>query len=336
MIDWIQNIEFEHPWFLLIIGIIPVLILGRIKWTSRRQYDFPVPTLKGIGSYKTFRYHLNLFLPYLRYLALILFIIALARPRLPLKEETVNAEGIDIMMVLDLSSSMLSRDFKPNRLEASKKVASEFILNRTYDRIGLTVFSAESFTMCPLTGDHEVLIDMMDDVEAGILEDGTAIGNGLSTAVNRLKDSDSKSRVAILLTDGVNNRGYIDPELAIQIAREFNIKVYTIGVGTNGLAQSPIGKNLRGDYIYDYVRVNIDENLLREIARETGGLYFRAKDETELQQVYNEIDALEKTKVELNVFKRYSEEFEWFVLFGFGLFLLEILLRFTILKTMPA
>jgi len=335
MISWFQNIEFEHPWFLVLLGIIPILMVWQYRYSSRRIFYFPLPTVNGITTTQGLRTLLFRSLPYLRYLILILFILAIARPRLALKEEVVNAEGIDIMMIVDLSSSMLSKDFSPNRLESSKKVAVDFISNREYDRIGLTVFSGEAFTLCPLTSDHEVLNGLIGEIQAGILTDGTAIGNGLSAAINRLKDSDAKSKVAILLTDGVNNKGYIDPELAIEIASEFGVKVYTIGVGTNGLAQSPVGKNRRGEFIYDYVRVNIDENLLRKIARDTGGLYFRAKDENELRQVYDEIDALEKTEIELNVFKRYSEEFEWLVFIGLGLFIFELFLRITILKTLP-
>jgi Ca-activated chloride channel family protein len=335
MTGWLQHIEFEHPWFLLLLGILPVLIFWQYRWAPGRKLFFPLPSLNGFNNQGGWRTVLYRGLPYLRYFALILLIVAMARPRLALREEVVTAEGIDIMMVLDLSSSMLSKDFKPNRLEASKLVATDFISNRSYDRIGLTVFSGEAFTLCPLTSDHEVLNGLIAEIRAGVLTDGTAIGNGLSAAVNRLKDSDSRSKIAILLTDGVNNRGYIDPELAIQIAVEFGVRVYTIGVGTNGLAQSPVGKNRRGEYIYDYARVNIDEELLRKIARETGGNYYRATDETELRKVYDEIDKLEKTKVEWNVFKRYSEEFEWFVWMGLGLFILELVLRYTLLKTLP-
>lgn len=335
MIGWLQNIEFEHPWFFLLLGVIPLLLIWQFRFAEKKRFYFPVPTVQGFKGGKGWRIWLYHALPYVRYLVLILLIIALARPRLALKEEVVRAEGIDIMMILDLSSSMLSKDFKPNRLEASKKVAKDFITNREYDRIGLTVFSGEAFTLCPLTSDHEILNGLIDQIEAGVLVDGTAIGNGLSAAVNRLKDAETKSKVAILLTDGVNNKGYIDPELAIQIASEFGVKVYTIGVGSNGLAQSPVGKNRRGEYIYDYVRVNIDETLLRQIARETGGQYFRATDENELREVYDEIDQLEKTEIEFNVFKRYSEEFDRFVWLALGLFVLALLLRLTVLKSLP-
>lgn len=335
MIGWLQNIEFEHPWFFLLLGIIPLMLLWQYRFSSKKQLYFPVPTIQGFKKSKGWRIILYQALPYVRYLVLVLLIIALARPRLALKEEVVRAEGIDIMMILDLSSSMLSKDFKPNRLEASKKVAKDFIANREYDRIGLTVFSGEAFTLCPLTSDHEILSELIDQIEAGVLEDGTAIGNGLSAAVNRLKDAETKSQVAILLTDGVNNKGYIDPELAIQIAEEFGVKVYTIGVGTNGLAQSPVGKNRRGEYFYDYVRVNIDEALLRKIAKETGGQYFRATDENELRAVYDEIDELEKTEIEFNVFKRYSEEFDRFVWLALGLFMLALVLRLSVLKSLP-
>lgn len=334
MIDWLQNIEFQHPWFFLLLGIIPLMLFWKRFRASNYEFYFPVPNLTGV-KISGIRVVLYKILPYLRILALIFLITAMARPRQALKEEVVKAEGIDIMMILDLSSSMLSRDFEPNRLEASKRVARDFIDNRQYDRIGLSVFSGEAFTLCPLTSDHDVLKGLLEEIQAGILKDGTAIGNGLSAAINRLKDSESESQVAILLTDGVNNQGYIEPSTAMEIAREFGVKVYTIGMGTNGLAQSPVGKNRRGEYFYDYVRVNIDEALLREIARETGGVYYRATNEEELKKVYEEIDALEKTEIELNVFKRYNEEFSFFVVIGFLLILLEILLRLTILRTMP-
>lgn len=335
MINWFQQIEFEHPWFFLLLGLIPLVFYWKQRRSAIYEYFFPLPSLAGIPATRSFRVWLYHLLPILRMLSYAALVVALSNPRLALKEEEVKAEGIDIMMILDLSSSMLARDFNPDRLEVSKRVAGEFIQNRPYDRIGLTVFSGEAFTLCPLTSDHKVLEELIIDIQAGILDDGTAIGNGLSAAVNRLKDSDSKSKVAILLTDGVNNRGYIEPSTAIQIAKEFDIRVYTIGVGTNGLAQTPVGKNRQGGYYYDYVRVNIDEQLLKEIARETGGVYFRATNEEELKQVYDSIDKLEKTEIEFNVFKRYSEEFIWFVWFGFAVFLIEILLRMTVLKTMP-
>jgi len=326
--------EFEDPWYFLLLGLIPLMLFWKYFRSGNYEFFFPVPSLEGVKASGP-KIWLHRLLPYLRMIALILLIIALARPRLALKEEVVKAEGIDIMMIIDLSSSMLSRDFSPNRLEASKKVATDFIDNREYDRIGLTVFSGEAFTLCPLTSDHNVLTGMIDEIQAGILLDGTAIGNGLSAAVNRLKDADSESKVAILLTDGVNNKGYIEPSTAIEIAKEFGVKVYTIGVGTNGLAQSPVGKNRRGEYHYDYVRVNIDEALLRDIARETGAVYYRATNEEELKKVYEEIDSLEKTEIELNVFKRYSDEFFWFAFAGLLLILLELALRLTILRIMP-
>jgi len=335
MINWIQQLEFEHPWFLLLLGLLPLMLFWKYKKAKAYEFFFPIPSIGGLTSTKSIKSNIYLLLPYLRVLALLFLIVAMARPRLALKEEVVKAEGIDIMLILDLSSSMLSKDFNPNRLEASKKVAKEFVAAREYDRIGLSVFSGEAFTLCPLTSDHKVLNALLDDIQAGILTDGTAIGNGLSAAINRLKDTESKSKVAILLTDGVNNRGYIDPETASQIAVEFGIKVYTIGVGTNGLAQSPVGKNRRGDYYYDYVRVNIDEQLLRMIANQSGGKYFRATNETELKDIYDEIDQLEKTKIEQNVFKRYNDEFEWLVWIGLGILLLELLLGLTFLKTMP-
>lgn len=335
MINWFQNIEFENPWFFLLLGLLPLMIFWKYFRASRFDYFFPLPSLRGIGESRSLRIMIYQALPVLRMIAFVFLVIALARPRLALKEEVVKAEGIDIMMILDLSSSMLSKDFEPNRLEASKRVATDFISNREYDRIGLTVFAGEAFTLCPLTSDHDVLTGLIEEIQAGILQDGTAIGNGLSASINRLKDAESASKVAILLTDGVNNQGYIDPETAADIAKEFGVKVYTIGVGTNGLAQSPVGKNRQGEFFYNYVRVNIDEDLLKKISRETGGRYYRATNEEELRSVYDEIDALEKTEIELNVFKRYSEEFEFFVWIGFIIILIEILLKYTYVRTMP-
>ena len=335
MNNWNGHIEFQHPWFFLLFALLPFLAYWHFFRLPGRVFHFPLPSLEGIRPQKSVRYYIYRSLPWVRLIAFSLMILALARPRLALQEEQVKAEGIDIMMILDLSSSMLSRDFTPNRLEASKVVATSFIRERLYDRIGLTVFSGEAFTLCPVTADHQILENLIGDIQAGILTDGTAIGNGLAAGVNRLVDSEAKSKVAILLTDGVNNRGYIDPGMAIQIAKEFEVKVYTIGVGTNGLAQSPVGKNRNGDYFYDYVQVNIDEALLREIARETGGKYYRATNESELQAVYDEIDALEKTEIELNVFKRYSDEFGNLIWLAFALLLAELMLRLTIVKTLP-
>jgi Ca-activated chloride channel family protein len=229
----------------------------------------------------------------------------------------------------------LAQDFKPDRLEASKNVAIEFIGKRQYDRIGLAVFAGEAFTQCPLTTDHRVLIDFVEGLRCGILEDGTAIGMGLATAVNRIKDSQAKSKVIILLTDGVNNSGYVKPLTAAEIAKEFGVKVYTIGVGQEGEALTPISRRSDGRYVFGLARVEIDEELLRQIASLTGGKYFRATTARSLEAIYDEIDRLEKTEIEVTSVKRYSEEFYRFVWLAIFLLGLELLLRYAVLRTIP-
>jgi Ca-activated chloride channel family protein len=264
--------------------------------------------------------------------SIVLCILALARPRKPLTETNIKTEGIDIMMVMDLSSSMLSQDFDPDRLDVSKKVAVEFIEARKNDRIGLVVFAGEAFTQCPLTSDHTVLSSFFESLSVGQLEDGTAIGMGLATAVNRIKDSKATSRIIILLTDGVNNSGYIDPETATQLAEHYHLKVYTIGVGTDGYAPSPIGRNPNGDYVFGLAEVKIDTSLLKDIARRTGGLYFRATDSESLKEIYREIDALEKTEMETTAFQRYTELFRYFLIPGITLLLMWLWLVEVIFK----
>ena len=328
----LQNIEFLHPWSLLLLMTIPLLIWLLIK-NNKNKVFLPMPSLNGmkdIGSgWKVILYKT---IPYLKLFVLTLFILGLARPRLSLKQESVNAEGIDIIMTMDVSTSMLAKDFEPNRLEASKYVAKEFITNRLYDRIGLIIFSGEAFTFSPVTTDHDLLKDLIDQVQAGAIKDGTAIGNGLAASVNRLKDSKAKSKIIILLTDGVNNTGYIDPSIAMDMAKEYDVKVYTIGIGSNGTAQTPYGRQF-GKMVFKTARVEIDEKLLAKIAEETGGQYFRAQNNEELVKIYEYIDRLEKTKIEVRVFKRYSEEFRLFLFPGLLLLLLIFLLKKTILRT---
>lgn len=285
---------------------------------------------KAANTWKVFMRHLIFAL---RIIALVLIIIALARPRFINKKRNVTSEGINIMLSLDISSSMLSRDFKPDRLEAAKDVAIEFISGRTSDRIGLVVFSAESFTQCPLTTDHAVLINLFKGIKSGMIEDGTAIGLGLATAVNRLKDSPGKSKVIILLTDGVNNSGSIAPVTAAEIAKAFGIRVYTIGVGTMGMApypvQTPFGLQFQN------MPVQIDEDILKNISKMTGGQYFRATDKETLINIYREIDKLEKSRIEISEYSKYQDQYLWFALLA-GIFLFfEIILRFTVLKTIP-
>jgi Ca-activated chloride channel family protein len=265
-------------------------------------------------------------------IAIAVLIIVLARPQSTESFQDISTEGIDIVLTLDISGSMLARDFKPDRLEASKNVAVEFISGRPYDRMALIVFSGESFTQCPLTTDHAVLVNLLREVQSGIIEDGTAIGMGLATAVNRIKDSEAKSKVIILLTDGVNNRGEIAPSTAADIARTFGIRVYTIGVGSQGVApypvQTPYGIQYRD------MPVEIDEEILREIAQKTGGRYFRATDNQKLIQVYQEIDKLEKSKIDVRQFSTKEEKYLIPALIAFLILALELLTRITLFRNL--
>jgi len=280
----------------------------------------------------TFRHYLRHILFALRTLAITLLIIVLARPQKTDKFQDVSTEGIDIVLAQDISGSMLARDFRPDRLEAAKNIATEFISGRPYDRIGLVVFSGESFTQCPLTTDHAVLINLLREIQSGMIQDGTAIGMGLATAVNRIKDSEAKSKVIILMTDGVNNRGEIAPATAAGIAETFGIRVYTIGVGTRGMApypvQTPYGMQ------YQDMPVEIDEGILQEIAKTTGGRYFRATDNDKLDQVYKEIDKLEKSKIDVRQFSRKQEMYLVPALIAFIMLVLEITARNTVLKNL--
>ncbi len=331
----LKNIEFLHPWLLLLLLTLPFIWWWLKKIYKKRETYIPFPSLEGLkGMEANWRVWIYEAIPYLKLLVLTLFILAMARPRLTLKQQSVDAEGIDIMLAMDVSTSMLSKDFEPNRLEASKKVAKDFIANRPYDRIGLVIFSGEAFTFSPITTDHSILDNFIDQIQAGILKDGTAIGNGLAAAVNRLKDSKSKSKVIILLTDGMNNAGYISPETSSEMAKDLGIKVYTIGVGSNGVARSPINSQF-GQMIFGNARVEIDERLLKKIANETGGKYFRAKNKVELEKIYDYIDKLEKTKIEVKVFKRYSEEFRMFLIPGLILLLIVFLLKKSVVMIKP-
>jgi Ca-activated chloride channel family protein len=324
-------ISFASPLFLWLL----LLVAGMIAYYIFRQQNtspaLQMPDLKPFAKAgKSFRNYLRHILFGLRAGAVTLLIIVLARPQKTDKFQNVETEGIDIILTLDISGSMLARDFKPDRLEASKNVATEFISGRPYDRMGLVVFSGESFTQCPLTTDHAVLINLMREIQSGMIEDGTAIGNGLATAVNRIKDSESKSKVIILLTDGINNRGEIAPATAADIAKTYGIRVYTIGVGTQGTApypvQTPYGLQFQN------MPVEIDEAILKEIAGKTGGKYFRATDNNKLTQVYSEIDKMEKSKIDVKQFTRKQEKFLIPAIIAFILLALEVLLRHTIYK----
>ncbi|HLO56732.1 MAG TPA: VWA domain-containing protein [Saprospiraceae bacterium] len=333
MIDYISNLHFASPWWFLGLLIIPLMVYWQYFQKKMVDPTLKMSNLKGISVTKSWKEKVYPYLPIFKIASLAFFIIALARPQLSLKEEKVKAEGIDIMMVMDLSSSMLSKDFDPDRLEVSKLVAKEFVEKRVHDRIGLVVFSGESFTQCPLTTDHNILLDFLGSLEVGMLQDGTAIGMGLATAVNRLKDSDAKSKIIILLTDGVNNAGYINPNTAAEIAREYDVKVYTIAVGTMGQALSPVNRRSDGQYMYAMAKVEIDVALLESIAKMTEGKYFRAVDRASLENIYAEIDRLEKTEIEVNVFKRYKDEFRMFLIIGLFLFLMWWVLSQTIFRT---
>jgi Ca-activated chloride channel family protein len=328
-----NHITFAEPLFLYLLVVIPAMIVFYVLKQHKSTASLRMPGLQPFGETgKTFRHYLRHILFAFRTLAVAMLIIVLARPQTVDKFQDMSTEGIDIVLTLDISGSMLARDFRPDRLEASKNVATEFISGRPYDRIGLVVFSGESFTQCPLTTDHAVLINLLREIQSGMIEDGTAIGMGLATAVNRIKDSQSKSKVIILLTDGVNNRGEIAPETAAGIAKTFGIRVYTIGVGTQGVApypvQTPYGMQ------YQDMQVEIDEDILRQIAQETGGKYFRATDNNKLTEVYKEIDKLEKSKIDVRQFSRRDEKYHFSAMFAMCLLILEILVRNTIFKNL--
>ena len=317
----IVHYQLAQPWWMLGLFLIPLLWWWKKKKYAIGQESMTYSHISLEGGHTSLRSRLMPFLDALFYLGLAFLVVAMARPQKILAEEKVKADGIDIMLAMDLSSSMLSRDFDPDRLEVSKMVAKEFVEKRKYDRIGLVAFARESYTQCPLTPDHKVIQDLLDQLTVGILDDGTAIGMGLSNAVNRLKDSQAKSRIIILLTDGENNAGYIDPMTASEIAETLGIKVYTIAIGTTGRALSPIQKTADGRYIFGMQNVNINETLLKNISEQTHGKYFRALDRKGLEEIYAEIDRLEKTKIEITVFKRYQDFFHIFIMIGLAFIL---------------
>lgn len=326
-----SRIDFADPGFLYILLVVPAIVAFYILKQQKAFASIRMPGLESLQvPVKTFRNYLRHILFALRMIAISLLIIVLARPQSTDRFQDVSTEGIDIILALDISGSMLARDFRPNRLEASKNVATEFISGRPYDRIGLVVFSGETFTQCPLTTDHAVLVNLLRELESGMIEDGTAIGMGLANAVTRIKDSEAKSKVIILLTDGVNNRGEVAPATAAGIAETFGIRVYTIGVGSRGMApypvQTPFGTQ------YQNMPVEIDEDILKDIASNTGGRYFRATDNNKLVEVYSEIDKLEKSKIDVRQFIKKEEEYIPLAIIAFCLLAVELLLRFTILR----
>ena len=332
LFDYFTNIEFSQPYFFALFLLIPILLFWYVKTNNSRSASIQVSTTaaKGLGTWKTSFRHM----PFIcRMLCFGFLITALANPQTKNEEKNTEGEGIDIMLCLDVSGSMSAQDLTPNRLESAKNVAIDFINRRPTDRIGIVIFSGESFTQCPLTTDKNVLVSAVQNIHFGLLEDGTAIGSGLSTSVDRLRTSKTKTKIVILLTDGENNGGLIDPKTAKEIAKAFGIKVYTIGVGTDGLApqpvQTPLGVQMQS------VKVSIDEKLMKQIAEETGGKYFRAKDNEGLSGIYETIDQLEKSKVEITTTTKFTDKFLPFAIGAAFFLLLEILLRYLVFRKFP-
>jgi len=326
-----KGIEFAHPGFFWLFVLIPV-IAGWYIWRERKLYGY-----LSLSAVKGFALPRKSLLPMFRHsgivlrcLALAVLIVAISRPQSSLSWQNSTTEGIDIVIASDISGSMLAEDFTPNRMEAGKNIAIDFIKNRPNDRIGLVIFSGESFTQCPLTIDHEVLINLFKDIKNGMIDDGTAIGMGLATAVNRLKESDTKSKVIILLTDGSNNTGSIPPITAAEIAKQFGVRVYTVGLGTRGMAPYPVQTPM--GIQYQRVPVDVDEGTLTKIAEITGGKYFRATNNSTLKNIYDQIDKLEKAKIDVTQYHKKTELFFPFALIALGFLLLEFVLKNTVFK----
>ena len=325
---------FEYPYLLWLL-VVPALLLGMYLWRELKERR---PHLR-VSTVAPWKAGGNSVLGWVRHLpeafriaALCLLVVCIARPRSRTEMERVDTEGIDIVLAIDVSTSMLARDFKPDRLSAAKDISIEFIAQRPTDRMGIVVFAGESYTQCPLTTDRATLINLMKEVQTDLIEDGTAIGNGLATAIARMKDSDAKSRVVILLTDGVNNRGEVDPEMAAEIAKTYGIRVYTIGVGRQGEAPYPVQTPWGMDV--QMMPVQIDEDLLKQIAAETGGKYFRADDNTKLAEIYGEIGKMEKTRTTVDSFPIYKDLFPKYAVWALVFLLLEILVR-ALLRRLP-
>jgi len=330
-----KNITFAYPWCFWLLLLIPVLIYWYFKQQQRQQGALQVSSIQGLkGLPVSWKVQFRPVLLVLRVLAFAALVTALARPQTSNTSENIDSEGIDITLSIDISGSMLAEDLQPNRLEAAKKVAVDFVNKRISDRIGLVIFSGESFTQCPITTDHAVLENQIMQVKSGMLQDGTAIGMGLATAVDRLRSSKAQSKVIILLTDGVNNTGLVDPITALEIAKAFKIRVYTIGIGTYGKAPFPMTMP-DGSIQMQMQDVQIDEQLMKKISSETGGKYFRATNTIALQRIYDEIDKLEKTKVEITSYKRYTEHFFPLAMLALACLLLEVVLRYTAFRSLP-
>lgn len=329
-----NNISFQYPYLLLLLLLIPLMIVYQRYCDKKKTTKIIYSDLSQFATArKTLKIRLRKLPDYLRMLAVALLIIAIARPQLSSSTDEKSIEGIDIVLALDVSTSMLAEDFKPNRLESAKQVAKDFISNRKNDNIGLVLFAGEAYTKCPSTIDYKVLLDLLASTESGQIDDGTAIGDGLATAINRVKDTKTKSKVIILITDGVNNMGAIDPVTAASIAKEYNIRIYTIGIGRKGHAPypyyTPFGKQ------YQNVEVKIDEELLTEVAQTTGGKYFRSTKNSSLEEIFKEIDKMEKTKIDVSLYKHTKDIGDKFLLWTLIILIVEMILRKTYLRTNP-
>jgi Ca-activated chloride channel family protein len=337
MFSFFNDITFANKELLWLLVVIPVIIVWYILRNKTYNPEIKISSMSGFEGLKpTLKTNMRHSIIVLRTLALTLLIIVLARPQSRSSWKDIKTEGIDIVLSLDISTSMLAKDFKPDRLDAAKEIAADFIDSRPNDRIGLVIFSGESFTQCPLTSDHAVIKNLFSGIHAGMIKDGTAIGDGLATAVARVKDSKAKSKVVILLTDGVNNQGSVPPLTAAEIAKAFGVRVYTVGVGTIGKALSPTGVIYPdGTLEYVYAEVDIDDKTLDEIADMTGGRYFRATDNNKLKDVYKEIDRMEKTIFEEKNFTNKAEHFLPFALGAAFLLLIEFLLKNNVFRSIP-
>ncbi len=334
MIVSILNIYLAQPWYLLLLLVIPLLIVHYFYKQKNSTPDIGYSSSSGLENVPPTLRHRLIHLPFiLRMLLIALLIFIIARPQSSMDKSDIKVEGIDILLSLDISGSMLAEDFKPNRLEASKEVAMQFIDGRPDDRIGLVIFSAEAFLQCPLTVDHTVLKSFFGQVKSGMITDGTALGDGLGLSVYHIKKSKAVSKVIILLTDGINNTGSLDPLTAAEIAKKFGVRVYTIGVGKMGKAPYPFQTSF--GIQYQSIDVQIDEKLLKEVAGMTGGKYFRATDKKKLEEIYDEINKLEKSKIDVTRFQNKKDEYFVFILAALGLLILEIILRLTVFKKIP-
>jgi Ca-activated chloride channel family protein len=332
--EWLQHIEFTYPWVLGFLFLVPVLIFEYARRNRRAHASMLITTTHFIEDTKSIKTSLLHFPFVLRCFAFVCLIVAAAMPRLKYTEEQTTGEGIDIVLCFDISGSMTEQDFQPNRLEAAKAVAQQFVQKRPGDRIGIVIFSSLSFTLCPITTDHHAVLTQVQNIQSGYLqEEGTAIGSGLATSVDRLRNSKSKSKVVILLTDGVDVGGSVPPDLAREMAQKYNVKVYTIGIGSekeiNEVVESPLGQ------ITQKRKLEFNEGLLKDLAYNTGGQYFHATDNDALNKIYASINQLEKTKIKLTTYNRYTNVFLPWLLVGIGLLLVETLLRYTAFKKFP-